>query len=296
MLAPDGQLITAHFPNITNISFLISGGFKHVYRITVGGNEEILKVIAIPAMQVQEDVEAFRQESIGRIRREVEVIKICTYPELVKMGSIDLTMITIGNEEYAIYSEENVPGRNLREEIKLGGSPVESEIKLLLLSIVKAIKELSDKGFIHRDIKPENVIKTSQPTRPFVLLDLGIAFALFDTALTVNAGNRFPPATFRYIAPEMLEPRFRDNINYRSDLYSAGLTVFEFAAKVHPIAKDNDDMLQTISRAIKQPPIALKTLRPDLSDDLCSLIDQLLKKTPALRPANLNHLISELGV
>lgn len=53
--------------------------------------------------------------------------------------------------------------------------------------------------------------------------------------------------------------------------------------------------MQTISRALHQSPKPLKNTRPDLSPELCQIVDQMLKKKPALRPANLNTLIERLG-
>ena len=136
-------------------------------------------------------------------------------------------------------------------------------------------------------------MKLKAPNREFVLLDLGIAFAVNETALTANPSERIV-ATYRYLAPEMLNPNFRDTIDYRSDLYTAALTVFEYAAQAHPLAQDRDDLMQTISRALRQPPTPLKSLRSDLSDEFCRTIDQLLKKKPALRPGNLNLLIETM--
>ncbi len=118
--------------------------------------------------------------------------------------------------------------------------------------------------------------------------------SLVDTALTYNAQNRYPPATYRYLAPEMSNPHFRSNLDYRSDLYSAALTVFEYAAQEHPLAKSGDDLINTISRAVREPPKQLKNFRNGFNSGFCKLIDQLLKKKPALRPANIKQLIKSL--
>jgi len=101
-------------------------------------------------------------------------------------------------------------------------------------------------------------------------------------------------ASFRYLAPEMMNFGFRESLDFRSDLYTAALTVFEYAAQQHPLARSQDDMMRTISRALHQPPTPMKQVRQDLSDFLCQTVDQMLKKKPALRPANLNLLITQL--
>lgn len=165
---------------------------------------------------------------------------------------------------------------------------------MLMKCLLLAIKELWSMRYIHRDIKPANVIKLDDPQRPFVLIDLGIAFGLLETGLTYNAAFRDPPATFRYLAPEMANPAFRSNLDYRSDLYTAALTCFEYAAGQHPIARDSDDVIRTVTRALHDVPRPLQSLRPDYSPAFCRLIDQLLKKKPALRPANLDSLIKQM--
>jgi serine/threonine protein kinase len=137
-------------------------------------------------------------------------------------------------------------------------------------------------------------MKLSNPEREFVLLDLGISFSVRETALTYQPDVRLPPATYRYLAPEMMSANFRASLDFRSDLYSAALSIYEYAARKHPIARDYDDVMNTISRALRVVPAPLKSARSDLSDPFCTLIDQLLKKKPSLRPANISKLIQEM--
>ncbi len=82
---------------------------------------------------------------------------------------------------------------------------------------------------IHRDIKPLNIFKTDIKDCPFILLDLGIAFVLNETPLTVDASNRLPQGTIKYLAPEMLNPSFRGSYDFRSDLYNSGVVCYEYA-------------------------------------------------------------------
>ncbi|WKZ34120.1 MAG: protein kinase [Thermodesulfobacteriota bacterium] len=147
-------------------------------------------------------------------------------------------------------------------------------------------------GIVHRDIKPENVIKLDTPERPFVLIDLGIAFSVIDTPLTVNPYQI--PGTARYIAPEMLKFSFRKSLDYRSDLYTAGLTVYEYASGIYPFAQIGDDLYKTFYRIEKEKAAPLKAHRPDLSDSFVLIIEQLLRKKPVLRPSNIEGLIRQL--
>jgi serine/threonine protein kinase len=146
---------------------------------------------------------------------------------------------------------------------------------------------------VHRDIKPANIFATGLADRPYVLLDFGIAYNVDEPGLTVNPSHI--PHTPLYMAPEMLDPNFRESLSYRADLYAAGVTTFEFATGgIHPLAKPHDSLAKTYTRVLSQEPTRLATLRSDLSKPLTSLIDQLMKKNPALRPGNLTLILNQL--
>jgi len=290
---PSLESLREKFPELKNLQLLKIGGFKNVYRAEIKGKVEAFKVIKLPVLEQRETSIDFRREAVGRIRREVDVLGKCPAPELVKLGAISLTYFNIEGMDYVAYSEEFLVGVDLADLItKPNNFPPEQELKTLFRCLLKVIKALWNMGYIHRDIKPLNVMKPPKSSRPFVSVDLGIAFSVRETALTYNPQERLPPATYRYMAPEMAYPDFRRDLDYRSDLYSAALTVFEYGAKAHPLARDADNLLQTISRVVREPAKPLKRFRSDLSDEFCETIDQLLKKKPALRPSNLDRLIS----
>jgi serine/threonine protein kinase len=292
---PTNDLIRQAFPQIEDIALVDKGGFKAVYRISAGGNVEAFKLILIPSYAGNPDADSLRKEMIGRVRREVTALARCVGPETVKLGSMPLIDVKIADADYVGYSEEFLEGDDLWKLLSSGiPKPPENELRLLFATLLRGIRALWSNGYIHRDIKPKNVMKLSDPRRQFVLLDLGIAYSIQETALTANPGERMPLATYRYLAPELMNPNFRDTIDYRSDLYTAAMTVFEYAAQRHPLAQDRDDMMRTISRALHQPAKPLGELRADLSTGFCQLIDQMLKNKPALRPANLNLLINRM--
>lgn len=290
---PPMDQIRQQFPEISTLEELKVGGFKVVYRAEIRHQVEAFKIVQLPPTGADEMGAAFRREVVARVKREIDILGKCDVPELVKLGTLRPVEIRIGDIDYVAYTEEFLDGQDLWDLIRSPQPyPNEHELRMLFCSLLRAVKQLWGHGYIHRDIKPGNVKKLTNPDRPFVLLDLGIAYSIRETALTYNPSERMPLATYRYIAPEMMNPNFRENLDYRSDLYCAGLTVYEYAAKQHPLARSMDDTIQTITRALREPPKPLRQFRADLSDEFCTLIDQMLKKRPALRPSNLERLIA----
>jgi serine/threonine protein kinase len=288
--------LAASFPDLSDFSYLDSGSFKAVYQVkTKTDTSEVIKLVRLPHNDGSPQLEKIRNEELGRLKREISLLGDLDCPLIVNLGSFPPMRVTIGAEECVAYSEELLQGKDLKAVITEGNKPTEEEIRVLLRCLVEAIQALwKQKHTVHRDIKPANIFATGGEDRPFVILDLGIAYNVLEPGLTLDPNSI--PATPLYMAPEMLDPNFRDSLSYRADLYAAGLTVFEFAsAGTHALAKKGDDYARTITRVLHQEPTRLKDLRPDISPKLTSLIDQLIRKKPSLRPGNLPLILKQLS-
>jgi serine/threonine protein kinase len=292
---PD-DAVRAAFPEVRIVQFLDAGSYKSVYIVaTATDRGEVLKIISLPQDQSTDEKKAFRQQELGRVVRETSILAGCSSPFLVRLGSIAPCIREVAGESCYAYTEEQLAGASLKAVIDRGGAkPGETEIKLLLRCLMLAIQSLwAEQKAVHRDIKPANVFSTGWPDRPYVLLDLGIAFKVTEPGLTVRPDHI--PHTPLYLAPEMIDTNFRESLSYRADFYAAGITAFEFATGgIHPLAKSGENLGKTYYRILTQEPTLLATLRPDLPPPLCLLIDQLLKKKPALRPGNFALILSQL--
>jgi len=276
---PSIDLIRRALPDIEIVDFIDSGGFKAVFKVIVGKRREALKMIYIP--KDEEDPEG-HAEVPQRIKLEIDSLARCSSQYLVKLGSIPPREIEISGYKYILYSEEFLEGRTIKNRIRELYRPTFSECKLLLTCLIDVVCELKDLNLIHRDIKPANVMELNIPERPYAVLDLGIAFKIGSTAITINPDLRL--GTLPYMAPEIFEPGFRETLNHRSDLYSAAVTVYEYSSGVHPVARRREDHNTTVYRILNNRPTPLSEFRPDFPRQFCTLIDRLMHKMPALRP------------
>ena len=276
---PDLRKLEEQLPGVTIGPLLGEGGYKMALMAIINGIEEALKVVHIPHDPEDESVQ---DENIRRLMREVRILGSCESPFLVKLGSLSPKKLEIEGEILVVYSEEVLSGDSLRDRIRAGNRPDISELATTACCCLDAIEELWNVNVVHRDIKPDNLIRLGFIERPCVMLDLGVAFVVGGTPLTRDP--RMLQGTRYYLAPEMLEPDFRSNLDYRADMYALALTLYEYASGTNPFMLKQDAVYSTLQRIHSNTPQSLSELRPDLPSAFCRVVDQLLRKRPALRP------------
>ncbi|MEX0597703.1 MAG: protein kinase [Candidatus Paceibacterota bacterium] len=279
----DLDQIKSLLPNVQELTFFRKGGFKFVYKGKIKNNIEAIKFVYIPVDQNDKEV---KEENLRRAKREVEIIKKTKSPFLVKLGKLTPIEQIIDDKTFYLYSEEFLNGDNLSELIKKGYNPTQKELKILCSCLLDCITEFKGSRVVHRDIKPLNIIKTKDRSRPFVLFDLGVAFYTAGTNLTKDP--RRVPGTVPYYAPEYFDNKFRDRLDFRTDLYNIGLTIYEYSTRTHPFK--SNDQYTTLSSIIHKTPEPIKSQRVDLEDSFCQLIDSWLKKKPMLRESNFDKI------
>ena len=283
------EVLTA-LPHFPVSSFIAKGTFKAAYAGAGAFTSEALKLFHVPPFANTDDGRAERAGFVGRFERELRLLGNCICPNLVKLGSLQCQDVVIGGETFKAYSEELLFGPSLKDLIDQNQRPSQSELVELLRALVSGIHELwTSHNAVHRDIKPGNIVRVNGPPARFVLLDLGITFEAGGTRFTIAP---IGPGTPIYYAPEMLDINYATLLDARTDLYCAGVTAFEYATGSHPLGHPNRGTLEAWIRT--HPPTKLEALRPDLDRNLCSLINRLNRKRPALR-GNLDLALNELA-
>ena len=154
-----------------------------------------------------------------------------------------------------------------------------------LRQLVEGIDALHAAGKLHRDVKPSNVLVTHEGR--VVLLDFGVATELQAETEREPSSDEVV-GTASYMSPEQStgEPQ-----TPASDLYSAGVILYEALVGRPPFAGSFADVIARKCRMVPPPPSACALGVPDDLDALCMA---LLDRDPALRPGT-GEILRRLG-
>jgi serine/threonine protein kinase len=265
-----------------------SGGQKRVFQAVIENKPYAIKVAKVGA--VVDDGNDLATTEIGiRARREVETMRDCTSPHMVKLGPIGLTFRECQGQQLLFFSEEYVEGRDLNAILTTDGPFPWKEVAKLGIQITLAIKSLWELSKIHRDIKPANIMKRATGG-DYVLLDAGFAFDLGGESLSIG-----PVGTPAFFSPEQFDhSNRRASLDFRSDIFSLGVTMYCVLTASHPFVTPGvtpTTLYTRITGHDPQPPSAIVAGVPPQLDEI---ILRMLRKSPHLRFRRCDQLIEAL--
>ncbi|HBF23229.1 MAG TPA: hypothetical protein DDW23_05360 [Planctomycetes bacterium] len=156
----------------------------------------------------------------------------------------------------------------------------------LMASIAEALEVAHKAGIIHRDIKPGNLV--FDRIGQLVLTDFGIAKTESEVSITRTGEFIGSPA---YISPEQAMTR-RVKVDHRSDVYSLGVTLYEFLTLDQPFLRPT--LEATLRSILTKEPTPLRRLNPKIPKDVETVVLKAMEKDPDRRFGSVAEFSSEL--
>lgn len=288
------EQVQAIIPSASGIQEVDRGGQKLVFSGIIDGKKYALKFLRPDPSQMSiQDGEGEEGLDVitARAQREVETMQQCSTPHLVRVGPVGLNVADVAGEPIIYFSEEYINGSNLQQYLKSNGVLSSRELIQLAYHVSEAIDALWKLSKIHRDIKPKNIIRRDN-SGEFVLLDMGLVFDLQGDSLSQS-----PMGTAWYVSPEQMDfGRRRQVLDFRSDLFSLGIVLYEMATGKNPfLTSDSHSDWDVIRNIINLKPVPPVQHRKDLPDQISNIILRLLGKRPALRYRSIELFQRALG-
>lgn len=210
-----GQTLDGRYRVLSRIA---RGGMATVYEAT---DSRLDRTVAIKVMHpgLAED-SAF----VERFRREARAAARLSHPNVVAVHDQGET----SGLPYLVM--EYVSGQTLRDVLRDHGPLTPEQALTIIEPVLDALAAAHDAGFIHRDIKPENIL-ISHDGR-IKVADFGLARAV----TTMSATQGVLIGTVAYLSPEHVE---RGEADARSDVYGAGICLFEMLTGSVPYSAEN---------------------------------------------------------
>jgi len=152
-----------------------------------------------------------------------------------------------------------------------------------IAQVAEGLAFAHSRGIVHGNLKPSNIFVDA--ARDVCILDFGTARWL---AALIDAGSRPETLVANYLAPEQVLGKPFDE---RSDVFSLGLMLYEFASGRYPYSADPGVIPREI---VHSEPESLRKLDPKIPQELEQLVARALKKDPEQRLQSAEEFASGL--
>ncbi len=207
----------------------------------------------------------------GRFLQEARAAGGLSHPNIVIVHDV-------GEIEGRPYmAMELLSGISLAEELEKSKTIPVRDTVVMGIQLARALDYAHSKGIVHRDIKPANVMRLAG-SRTIKVTDFGIAHMdnSNEDSLRTRAGDVL--GTPQYMSPEQTRG---EKLDGRSDLFSAGIVLYQMIVGVRPFR--GDSLVAVATKIANEPATPIERSRSDVPNSLRRVIDRCLAKSPAQR-------------
>lgn len=228
------------------------------------------------ALKILPSEVASDQERMRRFVREAKAASAIDHPNIVHVYEISSA------DGIHFIAMQYVEGNTLRDKINGRPLPTEELLKTAI-QITEALSEAHSRGIIHRDLKPPNIMIT--PKGHVKLLDFGLArieksASGEDSQMATQSKTQsgIVVGTVAYMSPEQA---MGNKVDHRTDIFSAGIVLYEMATGRPPFVGKNPT--ETIDRIVHGQPESIARLNYEAPQELERIIRKCMEKDPERR-------------
>jgi signal transduction histidine kinase/tRNA A-37 threonylcarbamoyl transferase component Bud32 len=201
-----------------------------------------------------------------RLLHEAEALRTLSGPGLVPL-------VAAGEEDGLFYlAMPRIAGRTLADRLAQGRLDM-TETLILAEHLFAALAAVHAHGVLHRDLKPSNLMVSFGRVASATLIDFGLARS---DSLHESLRDE-PVGTARYMSPEQAGLVHRD-VDERSDLYAAGVLLFECVAGRPPFT--GESVGEVLRQHLSAPAPDVRSYGVHVPTAFAQLLQRLLRKDP----------------
>ncbi|WP_336029767.1 Stk1 family PASTA domain-containing Ser/Thr kinase [Geodermatophilus sp. FMUSA9-8] len=267
------------------VGLVLEGRYRLEERVARGGMSTVyaatdLRLHRTVAVKVMAEHLAHDATFVDRFIREARAAAMLSHPNVVGVSDQ-------GSDQGLVFLVmELVRGRTLRDLLQARGRLTVGEAFAVLEPVLAGLTAAHRAGIVHRDVKPENVLIGVDGT--VKVADFGLARALTGTGQTSHTGGVLI-GTVAYLSPEQLE---RGRADARSDVYAAGLVLFEMLTGHPPYGGDTPLAVayQHVHHDVPEPSSEV----PGVPWQVDELVKRTTRRDPAVRPLDAGAFLADL--
>ena len=222
-----------------------TGGMAVVYKAKCHRLNRLVAIKILKADLAQD--EDFRR----RFNAESQAVAQLSHPNIVSVYDVSRG----GDVEYIVM--ELIDGITLKQYMEKRGQLNWREALHFITQIMRGLSHAHSRGIVHRDIKPQNIM---------VLRDGSVKVADFGIACLENSAQTLTQealGSVHYISPEQARG---DRTDARSDIYSAGVVLYEMLAGRLPFV--GDSAVSVAIQHLSSIPLAPREINPEIPEQL----------------------------
>ena len=255
------------------LSVLGKGGMGIVYKAQDRDLDDVVAIKTLRSEALSAD-----PTLLDRFKQEIRLARRITHANILRTHDLGET------NGLRYLSMEFVKGITLKQMVEQGElipTPVALRVAKQICAGLAAAHEV---GVIHRDIKPQNII--IEPTGGLKVMDFGIARLTQERGMTATGTVIGTPD---YMSPEQARGL---NLDFRSDIYSTGVVLYELFTGTLPF--EGDTPLAVVLKHVQEKPPSPQAKNPKIDPKIAAIILKCMQKDPDDRFQSVNQLYEAL--